>query len=254
MYGTDPTLIHDTLFYRAKYGMDVNKCINIELKRQYGLMGYSSIEFCNSNQDVEPYDFLDYLFMVLLFGLVAIVGSATYLDKRLNPTTTMEHYKNDVTEAKLGTRVLLSFSLPRNWYRLVTPSNTVMGKDLRYVQGLRVVSVFGVVYSHVFLGFNFAPAINPEYIEGKFFTFGITSELTDLLLPRFVSQCLVHDDVEWNDGCPNLLHHQWFSAHSPVCRDDPTIQTERLELQLLLDRYDLSVYPTHTSLRPNHSL
>lgn len=128
-------------------------------------MGYSSIEFCNSNEDVETYDFWDYLFMVLLFGIIGLVTAATYFDKSMNAKETMEHYKKDVTEADLGARVLLSFSLPRNWYRLVTPSTTTIGRDLRYVQGLRVVTVFAVVYAHVFLGYNFAPAINPEYIE-----------------------------------------------------------------------------------------
>lgn len=167
VYSTDPTLIGDTLYYREKYGRDVNKCINIGLKRQYGLMGYSIIDFCNSNKEVDSYDFFDYLFMVLLFALVAIVTAGTYYDKFMNPKETMEHYQKDVIDAGLGTRLLLSFSLPRNWYRLVTPPKTTIGRDLRYVQGLRVVTVFAVVYAHVFLGYNFAPAINPEYIERK---------------------------------------------------------------------------------------
>ncbi|XP_063697875.1 nose resistant to fluoxetine protein 6-like [Culicoides brevitarsis] len=168
VYGTDPTLLNDTLYFRELYGRDVNKCINIGLKRKYGLMGYSSIEFCNSNQEVAQYDFLDYFFMVILVAIVATVTAGTYFDKSMNPKETMDHYKKDVENVGLGTRVLLSFSLPRNWYRLVTPSKTTIGRDLRYVQGLRVVTMFGVVYGHVFLGYNFAPAINPEYIEQRY--------------------------------------------------------------------------------------
>lgn len=166
MYGTDPTLIEDTLYYREKYGRDVNKCINIGLQRQYELMGFSNIEFCNSNKDVDRYDFFDYLFVVILFALIVIVTAGTYYDKCMNTVETMEHYQKDVVAAGLGTRLLLSFSLPRNWYRLVAPSKTTIGRDLRYVQGLRVITMFAVVYGHVFLGYNFAPAINPEYIEG----------------------------------------------------------------------------------------
>lgn len=100
IYSIDPTLINDTLYYRAKYSRDINKCINLDLKERYGLMGYSIVDFCNSNKDVVEYDFWDYLFVTIFFSVILTVVLGTYYDKSLNDSETMLHYQKDIIDGR----------------------------------------------------------------------------------------------------------------------------------------------------------
>lgn len=47
----DPNLYTNGLIDRAKYGKYATMCVNYELKKKYGLMAQTEIEYCLTNQD-----------------------------------------------------------------------------------------------------------------------------------------------------------------------------------------------------------
>lgn len=71
----------------------------------------------------------------------------------------------------LPTRLILAFSVPRNWYRLNSKPKDEKSRDLRYIQGLRFTTIFLVVYGHAVITYGFAPAVNTEYIEEQYHSF-----------------------------------------------------------------------------------
>lgn len=65
--------------------------------------------------------------------------------------------------------VILSFSIPRNWYRLISKSKSQISNDLRPLQALRFLTMFCVVIGHVVLFMNVMPVYNPQYMEKNFY-------------------------------------------------------------------------------------
>jgi hypothetical protein len=57
------------------------------------------------------------------------------------------------------------FSLPRNCYRLLTPSDTTVQNDLRFIEAMRFLTMFGVLVAHSVLLSQVYPISNPEYVE-----------------------------------------------------------------------------------------
>lgn len=190
-YGLDPKIINGTLYYRDTYGKVINKCINMDLWQKYGLEGHTEINFCSSNRDYLPFgksfiqrrhiyyysllheerlvltyrnlpiflsDFLDFTFVIILVLIICIVSFATAYDGN------MLKFKSN-KENSILILVTRSFSISRNWKRLVSKPTTEVAKDLVYVHTLRTITMVFIVYAHVFIGFNFAPALNPQYIE-----------------------------------------------------------------------------------------
>lgn len=106
-------------------------------------------------------DFLDYLDKFFIFLVVVIIGTAvfgTIYDIKF-------HQKN--TENTLRDKILMSFSLPENYKRLMAPPHTELNQYFEFVQALRYMTMFWVIFGHVDMGFNMNPA-NPEYFELRF--------------------------------------------------------------------------------------
>lgn len=62
---------------------------------------------------------------------------------------------------------LVSFSVPRNWYKLTgdTCSNSELSRDLRSINAIRCICMFGVILGHSALSLSIIPIQNPEYLE-----------------------------------------------------------------------------------------
>lgn len=65
--------------------------------------------------------------------------------------------------------VIVSFSIPRNWYRLTSKTNSQISNDLRPIQALRFLTMFCVVIGHCVLFTNVMPVYNPQYMEKNFY-------------------------------------------------------------------------------------
>lgn len=63
--------------------------------------------------------------------------------------------------------LLVSFSLPRNYFKLTSDStsNLELSRDLRSINAIRCICMFGVLMAHSALAMSILPADNPNYIE-----------------------------------------------------------------------------------------
>ncbi|XP_037044343.1 nose resistant to fluoxetine protein 6-like [Bradysia coprophila] len=168
----DPNSIQNALSSKVKYDKEINICVNYKLKKQYGLMAYSEVEYCLTNADYRLPDALDIVLAIVFFALILIVATSTYFDFRLKLQNfgcnrNSEHYKNPVHGPYAS--VVVSFSIPRNWYRLTAKVHSQTSDDLRPVQALRFLTMFGVVIGHCVLFMNVMPLYNPEYMEKNFY-------------------------------------------------------------------------------------
>ncbi|KAG4081172.1 hypothetical protein HA402_014620 [Bradysia odoriphaga] len=168
----DPNSIQNALASKVKYDKEINICVNYKLKKQYGLMAYSEVEYCLTNSDSRVPDALDIVLAIIFFTLILIIASSTYFDFRLKLQNfgcnrNSEHYKTPVHGPYAS--VVVSFSIPRNWYRLTTKVHSQTSDDLRPVQALRFLTMFGVVIGHCVLFMNVMPLYNPEYMEKNFY-------------------------------------------------------------------------------------
>lgn len=60
---------------------------------------------------------------------------------------------------------MVSFSLPRNWYRLVSEPNSEISHDLRPINAIRFLTMYCVMVGHCVLFMNVLPQMNPQYME-----------------------------------------------------------------------------------------
>lgn len=65
--------------------------------------------------------------------------------------------------------MVVTFSLPRNWYRLISKSDNPCSNNLRPIQALRFLTMFCVILGHSVLFTNVMPVYNPQYMERNFY-------------------------------------------------------------------------------------
>ncbi|XP_058123502.1 nose resistant to fluoxetine protein 6-like [Anopheles ziemanni] len=130
---------------RERYGRLINICQNYAL-RQYNLSAYTEIEYCTGPQRTTPIDGLDISFLVISALIVGLVIASTWYDHHTSKQLGNEHYKKDLPCRK--TMVLTSFSLVRNWYRLVSRSKDQLNEDLKFFQAIRFFTFCLVVVGH----------------------------------------------------------------------------------------------------------
>lgn len=64
--------------------------------------------------------------------------------------------------------ILVSFSLPRNWHSITKENIHPLGRELRFIQALRFLSMLGVISGHVIWFCDVFPVQNPESVERNF--------------------------------------------------------------------------------------
>ncbi|XP_035910418.1 nose resistant to fluoxetine protein 6-like [Anopheles stephensi] len=146
-----PYIMHADVFNnvsndRARYGRLINICQNHALRQRYNLTGYTEIEYCTGPKRSTPIDGLDISFLLITGLIVVLVISSTCYDRYTSKQLGNEHYKKDVPCRK--TMVLTSFSLVRNWYRLVSRSKDQLNEDLKFFQAIRFFTFCLVVVGH----------------------------------------------------------------------------------------------------------
>lgn len=60
---------------------------------------------------------------------------------------------------------MVTFSLVRNWYRLTGDSNDEIARDLRPLNALKFITMYGVMLAHVAIFMSVVPVLNPEFLE-----------------------------------------------------------------------------------------
>ncbi|XP_035910415.1 nose resistant to fluoxetine protein 6-like [Anopheles stephensi] len=188
----DPNTFRGALDWRNRYRRLANQCVNYELKRQYSLMAYSTVEYCVTNRQEaerddhvsglatssEGLDAIDVVFLVILSLLFVLTVISTTYDcyryRQTKPygTTTdglSDYYRSGSERFGVSqwTGLLVSFSLPRNWHLLTTTRKkaTSSAKDLRFIQSVRFLVMYLVIAGHAMLFNCIFPLHNPQYVE-----------------------------------------------------------------------------------------
>ncbi|XP_063697950.1 nose resistant to fluoxetine protein 6-like [Culicoides brevitarsis] len=161
----------NTKHHRDLYKNTVNQCVNKELSNEYGLESFSEIEFC-STEETEKFtiDFLDLFAIVVVSLLVVMLVIGTWYDVQLqsqNPENQDHYYKYPFN----ASRVLLAFSIPRNWKQLVNQpesnnnNNRPPVDDFTFFESFKVIVMLGNTVVHLYAVLSLLPSVNHEVME-----------------------------------------------------------------------------------------
>uniref|UniRef100_A0A182UXI0 Acyltransferase 3 domain-containing protein n=1 Tax=Anopheles merus TaxID=30066 RepID=A0A182UXI0_ANOME len=177
----DPNTFRGALDWRNRYRRLANQCVNYELKRQYSLMAYTTVEYCTTNRAQTDRDVrvsaIDVTFLFVLGTLLTLTLLSTgydcyrYRQARPHHGGTIADGLRDYYRSGLerpATVLLVAFSLPRNWHLLTTArrkASSTATKDLRFIQSVRFLVMYLVIAGHSMLFNCIFPLQNPQYVE-----------------------------------------------------------------------------------------
>lgn len=105
------------------------------------------------------------IFTIIIFStLLALIVLSTVYDCHLRNQSfsNIDHYKTHLS-LKIH-RVLTIFSIKRNWKILSAPTKKSV-RDLRFIEALRTLIMFGVIHNHCSMFSIVLPSMNPIFIE-----------------------------------------------------------------------------------------
>nr|XP_019547216.2 nose resistant to fluoxetine protein 6-like [Aedes albopictus] len=133
--------------YKRNYSEIVSIIINKDLNEKHGLMAYTEIEYCDrTGVDEFSIDHLDIAFIVILLVLLLLMLLSSCYDFRCKVGFGLNHYREDLPTRK--SMLLVSFSVMRNWYRLISRSKEPLYRDLRPIQAVRYFSFILMLIGH----------------------------------------------------------------------------------------------------------
>ncbi|XP_052841927.1 nose resistant to fluoxetine protein 6 isoform X1 [Drosophila gunungcola] len=157
---------------RLLYEELVNSCLNLKFGEEFSLQTRSLIEYCDTADDHLEHDGLDLIFYALLICILLLTLCSSIYDFRLsqiNPQQTENFYRKAPSSRRQ--QLLTSFSMVRNFYRLIEPPVTDLSRDVSFFDGFRVIGVFVVILGHTLMVFMTIPIQNPEFYEQFLFRF-----------------------------------------------------------------------------------
>ncbi|CRK96295.1 CLUMA_CG009715, isoform A [Clunio marinus] len=189
---------------REKYRELINKCVNVELVSAFNLSAYSSVEYCVRGNREKPLDELEVFTRILIYAIISIVLFSSLYDRHLrNYSFDSHHHYEKKLKNKLE-RILTIFSIRRNWKKLSAPTKDDV-KDLRFIEGLRSLIMFGVIHNHCSMFSITIPSSNPIFIDDTFSTSKAVSYMsgnpgvqTFLVIGGFLTAYLLMDKLEKN--------------------------------------------------------
>ncbi|XP_013099285.2 O-acyltransferase like protein-like [Stomoxys calcitrans] len=190
---------------RSNYSTMIQRCLNEEFERKYDLKLKTFIEYCERNPDAEQFEkdvAEDILYRIVKLVFLLVIFSSFY-DYYLKTHQTEKNGTNDfykINYKEIGPRVLTSFSIPRNYYRLVQPCHGIIGNEFSYLDGFRSVCTLMVLQGHTFY-MEFLHLQNPEYFENIAKTklgLGILNTSTIIEIFMVMSGLLFY--VKFNEG------------------------------------------------------
>ncbi|KAL1395086.1 hypothetical protein pipiens_011497 [Culex pipiens pipiens] len=151
------------------YARLAQACINEKISRRYHLQVKPQVQIyhCYTKQNaVQSVDALEVLFYVVSLLLVLMVVGSTVYDLRMRPRKNApENYF--LQSPKSGRdKLLVSFSIPRNIYRLKDPTDGRIRQDLQFLEAFRMIQMCRVVFLHITTAHGKAPSTNTDYMEG----------------------------------------------------------------------------------------
>ncbi|XP_053674392.1 nose resistant to fluoxetine protein 6-like [Anopheles nili] len=244
----DPNTFREALDWRIRFRRLANQCVNFELRRQYALMAYSTVEYCTTTMEGRtvgpPSDALDTIevtFLCVLGVVISLTVVSTAYDchrcYRTKPPTPRltdglgDYYRSGVGRPGVSrlSCLLVTFSLPRNWHLLTASrrKTSTTPKDLRFLQSVRFLVMYLVIAGHSMLFNCIFPLLNPQYVELNYRRFitmlvfnGITVVQTYftisgfLLAVHFIDLADRQRSFGWGDFTRGILYR--FFRLAPV--------------------------------------
>ncbi|KRJ98190.1 nose resistant to fluoxetine protein 6 [Drosophila yakuba] len=151
----------------------VNSCLNYKFGEKFSLRVQNLIEYCVSSSDKDfKLDWVDFTFYGILVVIILTTLCSSFLDYRMSRMSSQksENFYRKPPKSR-GKRLLTSFSMVRNYHRLVEPYNSDFSRDVSFFDGFRVIGVFIVILGHTLMVYMTVPIENPEFFEQFLFRF-----------------------------------------------------------------------------------
>ncbi|XP_023936547.2 nose resistant to fluoxetine protein 6-like [Bicyclus anynana] len=180
--------------------MILGECLNESLWRSHKLeASLAELKYCKSAEDKTILDLSDFLVAAVYVILITLNIIGSFYDVMLCEK-----------DSKTGNPYLLSFSMRRNWSKLIAPGGS--GPDprmerLKLFNGLRTMTLACVIFSHSALIASITYIANPRYIEQ------IYDDLSKQMLLN-----------------GNLVTHTFFVMSSFLLAYNLQIQSEKTEI------------------------
>ncbi|CAH1101182.1 unnamed protein product [Psylliodes chrysocephalus] len=139
----------------------INECYDKKMAH-YSLKGKVQNLKCDTNEGKYPVDWLDKIVLLFFTSYIVIVFLCTFYDLYAKSQLPEEYQM--FSNSKIG-KILISFSLSKNWYRLKTVAETLEVEYLKPLQGVRFYNTILVILSHTALASTMMPLVNPKYVE-----------------------------------------------------------------------------------------
>ncbi|XP_073821720.1 nose resistant to fluoxetine protein 6-like [Musca autumnalis] len=138
---------------RTNYSHMIQQCLNEEFQMKYNLQLNTFVEYCERRQGDdnmpvanEVADRFVYLFFGVIVLLCILSTFCDYFIKSNHSIQGTEFFKTNLD--KPAWRLLTSFSLTRNYYRLTQPYRGEVGQRWAYLDGLRSVCTLMILCCH----------------------------------------------------------------------------------------------------------
>lgn len=130
------------------------QCVGNRLHKQYSILGYVHVEYCESRDDSasKTTDWLGWLFIGIC------VASAV-----LTVYATVKHKPGQPHIAK-GTSLMQAFSFKRNWATFLHLPDDKTFQDFQYLEGIRVFTCVAIIFVHIMYELLMLPVSNPEVL------------------------------------------------------------------------------------------
>lgn len=146
---------------RNIYNKLTNICINKKLMEKYGLSpSISSIDYCVAKNESNPFDIVDYLFMVCFVAVALVITLAAFYERKKNGERVAKFFERFRRTRKF----VNAFSLQQNW-RLLMESDSNENRNLVNLHALKVLIMFSLVFIQVYRHIASLPFANPIDIE-----------------------------------------------------------------------------------------
>ncbi|XP_073847610.1 nose resistant to fluoxetine protein 6-like [Musca autumnalis] len=156
----------------AKNEDKIHQCIAEEFRGKYNLSVKTFVTYCDNPQEPIEKGSSYYNAVLILVGILILNLLSTIYDGYLKSTQNQSKLSTcyfDKQHENSAHKYLCSFSIYRNYRRLIAPNASPMGKDLQFVDGFRTLLSITIVFEHLLIT-QFMPVENPDFFEQQFST------------------------------------------------------------------------------------
>uniref|UniRef100_A0A1I8Q0X8 Acyltransferase 3 domain-containing protein n=1 Tax=Stomoxys calcitrans TaxID=35570 RepID=A0A1I8Q0X8_STOCA len=151
------------------YEQQLHEHINEEMQMKYNLSAKTFVTYCENpkeplNKEPSYYYAISLLIAIGILNILSTIFDAYFKMQYTKNRSNIEYGYYDVAHKFPVRKYLTTFSLYRNFRRLIAPNNSTLGKDLSFMDGFRSILSFVIVFEHMNL-IQFLPLHNPHFLE-----------------------------------------------------------------------------------------